>query len=296
MKGALSMEQLQLLYFQKVALSENITKTAKELYITPSALSMSITRLEKELEVELFDRKGNRIVLNDTGKKFLFHANRILEDIDLALHEIQSKDEKTIRLATTSPAIWANLFNKFQLKFPGSKISQKTIHIDELPYIDLRNSYDFLLASSLDFDFEPPKNYNVSPIYTDDFPMLLVWENHPFAKRDHVNLLEAKNEVFVALPQNMSSRKLFDYLCHQAGFIPNIGIECDYMMRAKLVANHTGIALATARTRDRTQYEGCCFVNISAPKFNRDQNIYWDQNRPLSSNAKKFLKTVNLFY
>ena len=52
------MELNQLHYFVAVAHCENITKAAKELFITQPALSRVILRLEQELGTPLFDRHG----------------------------------------------------------------------------------------------------------------------------------------------------------------------------------------------------------------------------------------------
>jgi len=66
------MKLLQLYYFRALAEKEHLYRTATELYISPSALSTTISRLEKELGVQLFDRVGRNIRLNDNGKKILY--------------------------------------------------------------------------------------------------------------------------------------------------------------------------------------------------------------------------------
>ena len=61
----------QLYSFIVVAQNENLSKAAGMLYVSQSALSKSIAKLEEELGVELFDRRGKKIVLNARGKRFL---------------------------------------------------------------------------------------------------------------------------------------------------------------------------------------------------------------------------------
>ena len=59
---------LQLDYFRRLAATEHITQTAKDLFISQTALSSMIISLEKELGVQLFDRSKRSIRLNQAGK------------------------------------------------------------------------------------------------------------------------------------------------------------------------------------------------------------------------------------
>ena len=54
----------QLLYFQKVAELQHMTKAAEELNISQAALSQAIRSLERELGVQLFERVGRNIALS----------------------------------------------------------------------------------------------------------------------------------------------------------------------------------------------------------------------------------------
>lgn len=71
------MELTQLIYFQKVAQLEHLTKAAQELYISQPSLSQTIARLEADVGVPLFVRKGNSIHLNDYGRAFLKRVNEL---------------------------------------------------------------------------------------------------------------------------------------------------------------------------------------------------------------------------
>lgn len=62
----IELEQLkQLIAF---ATYGTLSKAAEKLYISQPALSRSIQKLEKTLGVELFDRKKNKMELNQNGK------------------------------------------------------------------------------------------------------------------------------------------------------------------------------------------------------------------------------------
>ena len=65
-----------------VAETENISRSARELFIAQPALSRLIADAEKELGYPLFDRVGKKIVLNRNGVIFARHARDILDSWD----------------------------------------------------------------------------------------------------------------------------------------------------------------------------------------------------------------------
>ena len=88
------MELHQLKYFRKVAQYESVSKAAVDLHVSQSALSRSIAKLEEELQVDLFDRLGKKLVLNEEGARFLVDVNRILGEIDSSVRAIGSPNNE----------------------------------------------------------------------------------------------------------------------------------------------------------------------------------------------------------
>ena len=86
------MDLNQLHYFTVVAETGNITKAAQKLYITQPALSRAIARLEAELELKLFDRKTNALILNDNGQLFLKYVTMGLDALNSGVHAIRQKN------------------------------------------------------------------------------------------------------------------------------------------------------------------------------------------------------------
>ena len=76
------MNLLQMEYFQELAKTENITKAAANLHVSQPAVSAMLRRLETELEMELFDRQGRSIKLNENGRSFYRSVRSILEIIE----------------------------------------------------------------------------------------------------------------------------------------------------------------------------------------------------------------------
>ena len=93
------MELQQLFHFQRAALLNNMSRAARELHITQPALSKSIAGLEEELGMQLFDRHGKKIVLNEAWEEILAHVNRIEAECEVIRRIAREKQPvKEVRL------------------------------------------------------------------------------------------------------------------------------------------------------------------------------------------------------
>ena len=68
----------QIEYFLHLARFEHVSQTADFLNVSQPTLSKSLSAIEQELGVELFDRIGNGIKLNENGARFRDYAEKAL--------------------------------------------------------------------------------------------------------------------------------------------------------------------------------------------------------------------------
>lgn len=84
----------------------NLTEVANALYTSQSGISKSIRDLEDELGLELFVRRGKRLIgLTDPGKELLTIVERVLLDtksIKQLAQQFSSSDQGELRLAITN--------------------------------------------------------------------------------------------------------------------------------------------------------------------------------------------------
>ena len=73
------MDMDKLLALRTLAEEGTQIRAAEKLFCTQSALSKQINTLERELDCRLFDRKGSRLVLNDSGQKAYAYAVSCLD-------------------------------------------------------------------------------------------------------------------------------------------------------------------------------------------------------------------------
>ena len=95
----------QLEIFNAVAESGQVTKAAKNLFLTQSAVSLALSEMENQLGGNLFDRSGRSMKLNDRGRFFLPLSRDILdklEDLDSLMNEKDGQFAGTLQLVASS--------------------------------------------------------------------------------------------------------------------------------------------------------------------------------------------------
>ncbi|KRK94123.1 LysR family transcriptional regulator [Companilactobacillus futsaii] len=78
--------------FQKVYETRNITKAAKELYVTQPSVSIQIKKLEKDLGVQLFKRNGNKgLIPTENANRFYRDSQIIMNSWENSMNHLVKK-------------------------------------------------------------------------------------------------------------------------------------------------------------------------------------------------------------
>lgn len=100
----------QLHQFITIAEVGTLSKAAEVLLISQPALTRSMQRLEEDLGIQLFERKKNKLALNENGVLAKEHAQRILNETKQMIQSLQDfdKHQQVIMIGSCAPApIWA---------------------------------------------------------------------------------------------------------------------------------------------------------------------------------------------
>lgn len=123
--------------FYAVANTGNISKTAKELYISQPAISKSIQKLEENMGVKLFERSSRGVTLTPEGELLYTHVKSAFETLTLGEEKLRRSvalgiGNLTIGVSSTlCKYILLPYLEKFIKKFPHINISidcQSTHH------------------------------------------------------------------------------------------------------------------------------------------------------------------------
>ena len=80
--------------FYAVATYESFSKAAKELYISQPAVSYSIKKLETDLNVKLFKRFNNGIILTEEGKRLKYYVENAFNNIITGYKSLKENEEE----------------------------------------------------------------------------------------------------------------------------------------------------------------------------------------------------------
>lgn len=184
------MDLTQLEYFRVVARYENITRAAKDLYVSQPTLSQSIARLESSLGIELFDRVNGKLHLNDAGRMFLERVNNAFFELNLGFNELDRyKADHQDWIYVASSVI--DIFKVIMLEY--YKVNPN-VHIDHSLTSD-RNIMEMLLNSKVEFAITPTPINDPSiktvPLYKEEI-FAVVGRDHPLASHREVSLEELR--------------------------------------------------------------------------------------------------------
>jgi LysR family transcriptional activator of glutamate synthase operon len=294
-KEGIFMELLQLRYFQTVAQMKSITKAANYYHIPQPAMSQTISRLEREIGgIKLFDRKNNRIHLNEKGRTFLEYVDRALLELNNGISSL-TFDESNISgsihiLVMENRRFIMNCISKFADIYPNVKFS-----ISHDYYSDQPQSYDLCISSTRSYQ----QMHSYLPFIKEQI-VLAVHEQHPLAQHPWVELSELCEEKFITMPSRSSLYSITYENCRSCGFEPHVPFICDdpYFVR-KYISENMGIALAPALSWKGRFRSNTKLIPIKNPSIYMTSYLIWDDRRyltPAICKLREFLlqETKNL--
>ena len=192
-------ELTQLLYFITIVEQGTVSKAAEVLLISQPALTRSLKKLEESLEVELFDRKKNKITLNENGKLAYQYAKKILDTSNIMKKELISFDKlsSTISIGSIAPApIWA-LSYLCANTYPEMQIEKNMENLDLTLINGLKNEQYNIIVLNHPYDHF---DYQSIELFTGELYLSLP-PAHPLALFKEVSFHDLNGESILLLSQ-----------------------------------------------------------------------------------------------
>ena len=283
-----NMELRVLKYFLMAAREENITKAAQLLHVTQPTLSRQLMQLEKELNVKLFERSRQRIILTEDGMLLKRRAQEIITLAEKTEREFVRREGELIgEISIGSGELKGSRFiaeavAAFREKHPLVQFRIYSGDSDNIKEQIERGLLDFgLLMEPVDIG-----KYEFIRIPVQEEWGILVHESSPLARKESI-----RPEDIVHVPLLLGQRDLvhqrvrnwFGSLSEEMNVAASGNLQYNMAM---LVRSQAGIAVTI---RLDCEYDEVRFIPLAPPLYNNTM-LVWKKVQPFSPAATAFVE------
>ncbi|ARD48630.1 hypothetical protein SporoP37_11045 [Sporosarcina sp. P37] len=286
----------RLKYFMAVVEHGTISKAAIALNITQPPLSAAIKGFEDEIGVNLFDRIGKRMYLNDTGRLLYRRGKELLASAEIIIQEIHEHHQgegghitigsSTIANLTIIPEV-VHYFNErdipiiIHVKEGNAAYILEQIRHHKMDIGILRNVFN-------------KEDLHTIPLLSERLLVALP-PSHPLADNKSITLDELKDEKFFMQHTTFGHGISEDILeeCHIRGFNPNIiywGTETLPMLN--MVKKGMGVAFCPEAFSKLDGMDLPPLLELSDPVLYSKLNLVTSKNGVKKAAAEHFIKVA----
>ena len=283
-----SLKQIEV--FLETAHTLNITKAAERLSMSQSAASESLKSLEQQFDIQLFDRVGKKLQLNDFGKIIRKQAEVFLDQAN-ALEQALLKHEQVGELkigATLSIGNYLaiHILSEFKQRYPKAnailevanttKISEKVANFE----LDIGLIEGEIAHSELD----------VMP-WREDELVVFCSPDHPLANKKTLTDSDLIDTQWILRESGSGTRQAFDFAMH--GILSQLDVELELQHTEAIkraVESGMGIGCLSRITLEDAFKRGSLKpLNIPHRDFHRQFYLIVHKNKYKSSGIQNWI-------
>ncbi|GAB1260076.1 LysR substrate-binding domain-containing protein [Aurantivibrio plasticivorans] len=211
----------QLEIFIATAHHQNISKAAESLAMSQSAASGALKELESQFDVQLFDRVGKRLQLNDFGKALQPKTEELLT----RAHELEG--ELSQHVASSALRVGATLsignylavpmIAQFMERFPETRV---TLEVANTATITQKLDGFELDVALIEGDVNNP-DLNITPWRSDDLKVFCA-PDHPLARNKLLKDSDLLSARWIIREPGSGTRQTFERALHD--LLPSLDI------------------------------------------------------------------------
>lgn len=272
-RGGVELNIANLETFIYVVRLKSIHRASEALFLSQPAVTARIKSLERDLDTELFTRHGRQLKLNEQGHKFLPYAQQILQTLKEGREKLVKQTKKNEIVFGANPISSQYYITK---AFASWRKSHPNLHFkfiskthDELMTLLLNDELDFAFLG------EVANSGVYQESVLDNSIRLIVYPDHPFAKKMTVTIQQLANEPLVFFECGTFDWDLVYKMFEVEGLKPNIVFNVNFLEVAKsLIKSEQGISfLPYLCVKD--ELEKGELLEVKFEQFNKiKQNIY----------------------
>ena len=246
----------------------NLTTVAGTLFTSQPGVSKHIKDLEDELGVEVFVRRGKRLLgLTDPGKELLAVVERILLDTQNArsiADQFSNKDSGNLVIATTHTQaryVLPEAIKRFKANYPKVHLVLHQGSPREIGELLTTGEADIAIATEW---LENSTEIVTFPFYTWHHDVI-VPNGHPLAQKENVSLADLAEYPIVTYHEGFTGRTNIDRRFAEAGLVPDVVLSAiDADVIKTYVKIGLGIGIVAAMAFDPEADDSLSVLNVSS--------------------------------
>lgn len=271
-----SLKQLQV--FLKVAHYENISKAALDLSMSQSAVSSALSDFERHYDIQLFDRNGKKLQLNELGRALRPQAKALFEQAKAFEQHLQQENTvPTLRVGATLTIgnyLAVGIMAQYMKQHTGAQVQ---LHVANTASISeqVRN---FELDIGLIEGELQSSELEVIPWQEDEL-VVFCSPTHPLARRKKLSEKDLLGARWILRESGSGTRQTFDRA--MAGLLSQIdvGLELEHTEAIKrAVEADLGISCLSRVALSEAFARGS-LIPLKVPQRNLRRHFYFILHR-----------------
>jgi DNA-binding transcriptional LysR family regulator len=266
------MEIRHLQYFKQVCEDRNLSKAARNLFITQQGLSHAIQTLERELGVSLFLRSKNGVTPTAAAVYLLGEAEEVLILFDALKEKMSAMSKAASGKVTLSLTIGAmsyfapKLVGEFQERHP--KIELRLVeNPDMICDESVLNGKADIACTTGPVDSDA---IEWIPLFSDSV-MIMMRKDNPLATREALGFEDLKSEDLILPPVDFKWHNIIIDRCRDAGFEPNISYSIgDLHAMFRIIAENGGVGFVHNNLAETFRERKIALIPLLP-----DEKLYW---------------------
>ncbi len=283
--------------FNTVAAHQSFTRASELLHISQPALSIQIKKLEEELGLKVFDKAGNKIILNENGRILYGYTQKVFAILGEAENILINKKDYiggsvTIGGSNTPGAyILPHVIGEFKKQYPYVNVNLQVCTTDEIAKRVEEGTVDFAVNGGF---MTYPSTIEVEKLMEDEL-ILAISPAHLYSRHHFISHDELQYMKFILHENNSQLNKIAKDFIEEFN-LPAKKIEMTLgnieAIKQAVIAN-LGLSLIPHAAINLELSIGLIKeVQIEGRSWTYPYSLIWNKNRYLSPAAKELMKMV----
>jgi DNA-binding transcriptional LysR family regulator len=283
-----SLRQLEI--FVAISRTDSVSRAAEALSLSQSATSTALSEFERQFDLQLFDRVGKSLRINEAGQQLLPRAVELLDrakEIENLMHGHAGFGHLKIGATLTVGNYLATiLVARFLQEHPESRIQLQVHNTSTIVQQIANHELDLGLIEG---DCHHP-DIEVQPWIADEL-VIFSAPNHPLAKRKKISLEQLLGESWILREKGSGTRATFDRAFQNYHAQLKIRLELEHTEAIKR-AVESGLGIGCiSKLALKDAFRRGSLVPVATPnlEFGRFFYFLWHKQKYQTAGMREFL-------